>query len=165
MLFPITAFQDNTDGEINWYKATGPRLNPNTGPNVDHTRQTEDGRFMFVDFLSSFPGTKARMYSQTYPQKTTSQCLIFWFANLLSLFVICYVIVEVNRCYSNNALFEYFFRYHMYGQGMGTMNIYVMKGTNYDGAVLLWSEEGDESDIWRHQKVAIPPLTYDFKVS
>ncbi|XP_077978860.1 MAM and LDL-receptor class A domain-containing protein 1-like [Glandiceps talaboti] len=45
------------------------------------------------------------------------------------------------------------FWYHMYGSNVGTLNIYAKSGDQY-GAV-LWSQQGDQGDIWWDVQVTI----------
>lgn len=66
------------DSNINWVKTGGPRKNPNTGPDTDHTEQTYSGIFDLANMKAFKEGDKASIYSQSHPQTTYPQCVTFW---------------------------------------------------------------------------------------
>nr|XP_039270832.1 MAM and LDL-receptor class A domain-containing protein 1-like [Styela clava] len=124
--------QTSKDDGKDWIKTKGTRKNPDTGPSIDHTRQTEDGVYMLANLFSYQPGMKTIQWTQTYQPTTGPSCVAFW--------------------------------YHMYGQGMGTMNLYTQKNEDMSTQLLIWSESGNNGDVWRHAKATLFPTDYPFKL-
>ena len=54
----------------------------------------------------------------------------------------------------------------MFGEGMGTMNVYLQLGSDaIDSWTTLWSRGGNAGNMWRLGKVTVPSTSKDFRVS
>ncbi|XP_076802493.1 MAM and LDL-receptor class A domain-containing protein 1-like [Clavelina lepadiformis] len=72
--------QDKTDDGVDWVKKRGAAPHSDvTGPTVDHTAQTDDGRYFLAEMYYSEVGDRSRVESQTHPRTVSSQCLTFWY--------------------------------------------------------------------------------------
>nr|XP_057907663.1 MAM and LDL-receptor class A domain-containing protein 1-like [Doryrhamphus excisus] len=87
-------WQQDTNDDTDWIRQSGPTLNPNTGPDSDHTTNTPMGHYYYLPSSNlDTDGQTAAMLSPFYkPNERNGGCVQIW--------------------------------YHMYGRGMGTFNIY-----------------------------------------
>jgi len=53
----------------------------------------------------------------------------------------------------------------MYGEGMGSLNVYTQPWNNFPSANLLWSIGGNQGPVWRSARVSLPPSSQNFQVS
>jgi hypothetical protein len=108
--------------DFNWELRLGSTASGNTGPSVDHTTASANGRFLFME--ASYPsraGERALLESSVFlPTPSYGLCMDFW--------------------------------YHMYGSGMGQLNVYANVS---NATTLLWTQSGDKGDQWLNARVNI----------
>ncbi|XP_032763737.1 MAM domain-containing glycosylphosphatidylinositol anchor protein 2 isoform X2 [Rattus rattus] len=130
--------QDDTDN-FDWTKQSTATRNtkytPNTGPNADRSGSKE-GFYMYIE--TSRPrleGEKARLLSPVFS------------------------IAPKNPYGPTNSAYCFSFFYHMYGQHIGVLNVYLrLKGqTTIENP--LWSSSGNKGQRWNEAHVNIYPIT------
>ncbi|PKK20392.1 MAM domain containing glycosylphosphatidylinositol anchor 2 [Columba livia] len=130
--------QDDTDN-FDWTKQStatrDTKYTPNTGPNADRTGSKE-GFYMYIE--TSRPrleGEKARLVSPVFS------------------------VAPKNPYGATNTAYCFSFYYHMYGQHIGSLNVYLrLKGqTAMDNP--LWSSSGNKGQHWNQARVNINPPT------
>ncbi|XP_077906302.1 MAM domain-containing glycosylphosphatidylinositol anchor protein 2 isoform X5 [Ictidomys tridecemlineatus] len=130
--------QDDTDN-FDWTKQSTATRNtkytPNTGPNADRSGSKE-GFYMYIE--TSRPrleGEKARLLSPVFS------------------------IAPKNPYGPTNTAYCFSFFYHMYGQHIGVLNVYLrLKGqTTIENP--LWSSSGNKGQRWNEAHVNIYPIT------
>ncbi|KAM8783737.1 MAM domain-containing glycosylphosphatidylinositol anchor protein 2 isoform 2-T2 [Rhynchonycteris naso] len=130
--------QDDTDN-FDWTKQSTATRNtkytPNTGPNADRSGSKE-GFYMYIE--TSRPrleGEKARLLSPVFS------------------------IAPRNPYGPTNTAYCFSFFYHMYGQHIGVLNVYLrLKGqTTIENP--LWSSSGNKGQRWNEAHVNIYPVT------
>lgn len=93
---------------------------PHTGPSLDHTTNSTLGFYLYADGSVGEWGDRAMLYSEVIQPATRGHCFQFW--------------------------------YHMSGPHIGTLNLYRnSKEAHASGdstGVLLWTESGNQGDIW-----------------
>ena len=52
----------------------------------------------------------------------------------------------------------------MYGEGMGTLNVYTQLNNDFAQATLRWTRNGNAGQTWRLSRVTIPAINTNFKV-
>ncbi|XP_005376906.1 PREDICTED: MAM domain-containing glycosylphosphatidylinositol anchor protein 2 isoform X1 [Chinchilla lanigera] len=130
--------QDDTDN-FDWTKQStatrNTKFTPNTGPNADRSGSKE-GFYMYIE--TSRPrleGEKARLLSPVFS------------------------IAPKNPYGPTNTAYCFSFFYHMYGQHIGALNVYLrLKGqTTIENP--LWSSSGNKGQRWNEAHVNIYPIT------
>ncbi|XP_017680925.1 PREDICTED: MAM domain-containing glycosylphosphatidylinositol anchor protein 2 [Lepidothrix coronata] len=130
--------QDDTDN-FDWTKQStatrDTKYTPNTGPNADRTGSKE-GFYMYIE--TSRPrleGEKARLVSPVFS------------------------VAPKNPYGATNTAYCFSFYYHMYGQHIGSLNVYLrLKGqTAIENP--LWSSSGNKGQHWNQARVNINPPT------
>ncbi|EMP27934.1 MAM domain-containing glycosylphosphatidylinositol anchor protein 2 [Chelonia mydas] len=130
--------QDDTDN-FDWTKQStatrDTKYTPNTGPNADRSGSKE-GFYMYIE--TSRPrleGEKARLLSPFFSVAPKNP----------------YGVTNTAYCFS--------FYYHMYGQHIGSLNVYLrLKGqTTIENPV--WSSSGNKGQHWNQARVNIHPTT------
>ncbi|XP_039408082.1 MAM domain-containing glycosylphosphatidylinositol anchor protein 2 [Corvus cornix cornix] len=130
--------QDDTDN-FDWTKQStatrDTKYTPNTGPNADRTGSKE-GFYMYIE--TSRPrleGEKARLVSPIFS------------------------VAPKNPYGATNTAYCFSFYYHMYGQHIGSLNVYLrLKGqTAIENP--LWSSSGNKGQHWNQARVNINPPT------
>ncbi|KFV73327.1 MAM domain-containing glycosylphosphatidylinositol anchor protein 2, partial [Struthio camelus australis] len=130
--------QDDTDN-FDWTKQStatrDTKYTPNTGPNADRTGSKE-GFYMYIE--TSRPrleGEKARLVSPVFS------------------------VAPKNPYGATNTAYCFSFYYHMYGQHIGSLNVYLrLKGqTTIENP--LWSSSGNKGQHWNQARVNINPPT------
>ncbi|EDL36638.1 mCG7332, partial [Mus musculus] len=130
--------QDDTDN-FDWTKQSTATRNtkytPNTGPSADRSGSKE-GFYMYIE--TSRPrleGEKARLLSPVFS------------------------IAPKNPYGPTNSAYCFSFFYHMYGQHIGVLNVYLrLKGqTTIENP--LWSSSGNKGQRWNEAHVNIYPIT------
>ncbi|KAF6715372.1 Apical endosomal glycoprotein [Oryzias melastigma] len=71
----------SSSSEVTWVRRSGQSSSPGTGPETDHTLQTDQGFYMMVNTDSSvLPRGKAAVLTSLVRAKTTkTECLSFWY--------------------------------------------------------------------------------------
>ena len=64
--------------QFDWLSSSGGTLSPNSGPSVDHTTNSDQGFYMYIEASGRNKGDRAWFYSQ-YFQPTSGSCLTFWY--------------------------------------------------------------------------------------
>ncbi|MEQ2262193.1 hypothetical protein XENORESO_000720, partial [Xenotaenia resolanae] len=123
-------WQQATSDDSDWIRQSGSTLNPNTGPESDHTTNTPTGHYYYLpSSMDDHAGQKALMSSPLYP-KSKGSCVQLW--------------------------------YHMYGEGMGMLNVYQQ---NEDGKeVLIFSQAGDQGRLWRFAQASLLPRIQPYRI-
>ena len=111
--------------DFDWLQGKGNTLSSTTGPSNDHTTNSANGTYMFIEASSPRKtGDKARFFSETLsavPAKGT--CLQFW--------------------------------YHMYGLDIGTLNVVQKTTSGSKSENILWTLQGQQGNKWLNGKVSL----------
>ncbi|XP_058250824.1 MAM and LDL-receptor class A domain-containing protein 1 [Hemibagrus wyckioides] len=115
------------EDNMDWLRNQGNSKAPSTGPSVDHTTNSPIGYYLYVDTTVGCWGDRALLLSEIFPPGNREQCFTFW--------------------------------YHIYGQNVGTLNLYINNRTLHDNGDklghLIWTDSGDEGDVWWSARVNI----------
>ena len=121
----ICGWQSDSTADFNWLRNRGKTRTTGTGPSVDVTTGTRKGYYMYIETSSpQKEGEKARLIS---PVESVSGF--------------------------HNGLCLYFY-YHAYGRSIGSMNMYSIKETDYQGNRTssslnpLWTIDTALDDQW-----------------
>ncbi|XP_035993676.1 MAM and LDL-receptor class A domain-containing protein 1 [Fundulus heteroclitus] len=116
--------------DFDWIRHSGSTLNPNTGPESDHTTNTPTGHYYYLpSSMDDQAGQKALMLSPLYPESKGS-CVQLW--------------------------------YHMYGEGMGTLNVYQQSEDGQE--ILIFSQGGDQGRLWRLAQASLLPRIQPYRI-
>ncbi|XP_039999701.1 MAM and LDL-receptor class A domain-containing protein 1 [Xiphias gladius] len=110
-----------------WLRGRGASPNPNTGPSVDHTTNSTQGCYLYVDTLVGDRGDTSLLISDVFQPATGGHCLTFWYHMYGSH-------VGTLRVYINDRKMQ--------------------TGGNEEGA-LKWSEKGNKGDKWQMASLPI----------
>ncbi|XP_072038887.1 MAM and LDL-receptor class A domain-containing protein 2-like [Amphiura filiformis] len=115
--------QDQTD-DMDWRMHSGRTYSYYTGPNKDHTFGNTSGHFIYLE--ASYPARPGHV------------------ARLLSPLLLA-TSADYPRCLT--------FWYHMFGDDVEALNIYIINGTQSDQRNVLWSRAGNRGNRWRAAEV------------
>eukprot|EP00057_Strongylocentrotus_purpuratus_P017081 XP_011671555.1 PREDICTED: MAM and LDL-receptor class A domain-containing protein 1-like [Strongylocentrotus purpuratus] len=94
--------QSIRDG-FDWILHSGPTKSYNSGPDVDHTLQTDKGHYMLIDSYEDLPAnTRAVISSPLISPATNIRCFKFWYfmdglnSNFLNIFLVPYGYTQSN---------------------------------------------------------------------
>ncbi len=99
--------------DFDWTINSGPTSTLGTGPSIDHTLSTTEGKYIYIE--SSYPaetGWKAQLTSEALLNDEEG-CMTFW--------------------------------YHMFGSGIGELNLYL---TENQSQSLIWQLAGEAGETW-----------------
>ncbi|KAK1172074.1 MAM and LDL-receptor class A domain-containing protein 2-like isoform X2 [Acipenser oxyrinchus oxyrinchus] len=65
--------------EGDWLRSKGASPNMNTGPSVDHTTDSGQGYYIYVDHSQGYPGDRSMLVSEIFPSAVGGRCLTFWY--------------------------------------------------------------------------------------
>ncbi|EDV21956.1 uncharacterized protein TRIADDRAFT_59472 [Trichoplax adhaerens] len=111
--------QDVATDTFNWTRNQGSTFSSSTGPSVDHTLNSNRGWYAYSEGSSRNANDRARLISASIPPNSPTASMCFQFW------------------------------YHMYGEEIGTLNLYIKVGNNY-GPGPLWTRSGNLGNVWRH---------------
>ncbi|KAJ8299824.1 hypothetical protein KUTeg_023884 [Tegillarca granosa] len=75
----VCGYSNTRNGDnFDWLRSAGSTLTANTGPSVDHTTNTDQGFYMYIDATGRNKGERAWFYSQ-YFQPSPAACFTFWY--------------------------------------------------------------------------------------
>ena len=113
------------EDDFDWLQGKGNTYSSTTGPSTDHTTDSVNGTYMFIEASSPRrPNEKARFISESFravPAK--GRCLQFW--------------------------------YHMFGADIGTFNILHKTAPGNKSEKILWSLSGQQGSTWLNGKVSL----------
>ncbi|XP_033751998.1 MAM and LDL-receptor class A domain-containing protein 1-like [Pecten maximus] len=75
----ICGYKQDQSDNFDWTRASGATLTSGTGPNSDHTYNTDQGHYMYIDASSAQSGQKARLISPPSNGRR-SMCLTFYYS-------------------------------------------------------------------------------------
>ncbi|XP_018531715.2 MAM and LDL-receptor class A domain-containing protein 1 [Lates calcarifer] len=110
-----------------WLRGRGASPNPNTGPSVDHTTNSTQGYYLYVDSSVGEWGSTSFLVSDVFQPSTRGHCLTFWYHMYGSN-------VGTVRVYINDR------KMHTGGTEEG---------------ILKWIETGNKGDKWHMANVSI----------
>ncbi|KAI3374795.1 hypothetical protein L3Q82_021349, partial [Scortum barcoo] len=123
-------WQQQTTDDFDWVRQSGTTLNPNTGPDSDHTTNTPTGHYYCLSSSAADrAGQMAKMSSPLYPAGK-GVCVQLW--------------------------------YHMYGKGMGTLNVYQQSEDGKEA--LIFSQTGDQGRLWRFAQASLLPRVQPYRI-
>lgn len=123
-------WQQQTSDDADWVRQSGSTLNPNTGPDSDHTTNTPTGHYYYLpSSAADHAGQTAVMFSPLYPAGKGA-CVQLW--------------------------------YHMYGKGMGTLNIYQQNGEGKQSQI--FSQTGDQGRLWWFAQASLLPQDQPYRI-
>ncbi|KAI4891478.1 hypothetical protein NFI96_023830, partial [Prochilodus magdalenae] len=115
------------EDDTDWLRNQGNSGAPSTGPSVDHTTNSSIGYYLYVDSTVGQWGNRALLFSEIFSPDSLGQCFTFW--------------------------------YHMYGHKIGTLNVYInnrtMHGSGNSLGQLMWTESGEQGDVWWRGRIYI----------
>eukprot|EP00795_Rhopilema_esculentum_P012712 gene12712-3431_t len=110
---------------IDWSRATGRTASDGTGPASDHTYGNDKGYYMFIETSGWIPtGANAYLMSPQYDPASRTG----------------------GKCLQ--------FWYHMYGNSIGTLNVYLKTGSSYPGSS-MWTRRRNQGNQWLIGQVSI----------
>ncbi|XP_070565015.1 MAM and LDL-receptor class A domain-containing protein 1-like [Ptychodera flava] len=65
--------------DLDWVLISGATSTGGTGPATDHTTGNENGVYLYLEGSNANVDATAKLYSQTFPAKSTTGCLEFWY--------------------------------------------------------------------------------------
>ena len=122
-----------TLGVKKWNIGRGPTPSRNTGPSFDHTYKNTSGNYLFFEASWSGKGTP--------PLKEGSR-----------------IVLESPLVLSSQVCLR--FAYHMYGQSIGALEVYIRKGKHFRK---MWSAEGNKKDKWHTAEIELA-INIEYKV-
>ncbi|XP_034411292.1 MAM and LDL-receptor class A domain-containing protein 2 [Cyclopterus lumpus] len=123
-------WQQQTTDDFDWVRQSGSTINPNTGPDSDHTTNTPRGHYYYLSSSAADrAGQTAKMSSPLYPAGKGA-CVQLW--------------------------------YHMYGKGMGLLNVY--QQTEEGTQALIFSQTGDQGRLWRFAQASLLPRVQPYRI-
>ena len=123
-----------TLGVKKWNIGRGPTPSRNTGPSFDHTYKNTSGNYLFFEASWSGKGTP--------PLKEGSR-----------------IVLESPLVLSSQVCLR--FAYHMYGQSIGALEVYIRKGKHFRK---MWSAEGNKKDKWHTAEIELA-INIEYKVN
>ncbi|XP_071506663.1 MAM and LDL-receptor class A domain-containing protein 1-like [Diadema antillarum] len=118
----------------NWYRGKGSTSSTYTGPSIDHTTGTADGYYMYIEASYMSVGHTADMTSPV-----------------------------MAGTYDTNTAACLVFFYHMYGDTIGTLEVYMRAASETNLGDPVWSMTGNRGDRWRGAEVDVT-IDMDFVV-
>ncbi|XP_070701014.1 MAM and LDL-receptor class A domain-containing protein 1 [Pempheris klunzingeri] len=110
-----------------WLRGRGASPNPNTGPSVDHTTNSAQGYYLYVDSSVGEWGDMSFLISDVFQPSSRGHCLTFWY-----------------HMYGNHV-----------GTLRVYMNDREMHTSGNEEGTLKWVESGDKGDKWLEARVPI----------
>jgi hypothetical protein len=131
----ICEWQYDTTGQYNWTLNKGSTLNDLTGPSSDHTTQSEDGYYLYLEGVLADPQTKLSGR----------------------------IISPVSEITANGGCLKFF--YHMYGADVDTLNVYFIEANSNDNGKPVWQKYGNKGDKWLfgHVYIQVTSSEVDYK--
>ncbi|KAI8780792.1 MAM and LDL-receptor class A domain-containing protein 2, partial [Biomphalaria glabrata] len=117
-------FTQETNDKFDWSLGSGSTATFGTGPSKDHTLGSSLGKYAYIEASGQMTGNNAILNSGTY--------LGFQYSRL--------------GCLT--------FWYHMYGNGIGTLNVY-RKDQGNSSTVNIWTLSGPQENMWKKATVSI----------
>ncbi|XP_025084894.1 MAM and LDL-receptor class A domain-containing protein 2-like isoform X1 [Pomacea canaliculata] len=110
-----------TGDDFDWQRGSGGSSSRTLGPSTDHTRHTSAGHYMYLETSGAnlTAGQKAWLVSETLPPPF------------------------------NPTVGCLFFYFHIYGVGIGTLNVYTRSASTHN-LTLIWSVSGNHGNVWDH---------------
>ncbi|XP_029657179.1 uncharacterized protein LOC115231256 [Octopus sinensis] len=114
--------QDNGTDFFDWSRSKGATPSTGTGPENDHTCESPNGHFMFIEASAKGRGHRAILKSPIY-RAFNEQCVQFF--------------------------------YHMYGNHIGTLNVFTQTKMETDPRA-VWRAYGNQGNVWIKARLSIP---------
>lgn len=113
------------EDDFDWLQGKGNTLSGQTGPSTDHTTNSANGTYMFIEAsLPRRPNEKARFISQQFTAVSVAgRCLQFW--------------------------------YHMFGADIGTLNVLQKTAPGNKSEKILWTLSGQQGNAWLNGRVSL----------
>ncbi|XP_048242313.1 MAM and LDL-receptor class A domain-containing protein 1-like isoform X2 [Haliotis rufescens] len=118
--------------QFDWTEDDGGTPSSFTGPSVDHTLVTPEGKYLYIETSAPrLTGDKAWLVSESFPPVTSSgRCIKFW--------------------------------YSMYGDSVGTLNVYIRVPGRADD--MIWHQSGNHGDAWFSGQAPITEKTNSYTI-
>ena len=121
-------------GVKKWNIGSGRTPSQKTGPSFDHTYKNVSGNYLFFEASWSGKGTP--------PLKAGQR-----------------IVLESPLILSSQVCLR--FAYHMYGQSVGALEVYIRKGKHFRK---MWSVKGNQKDKWHTAQVELA-VNIEYKVN
>ncbi|XP_033627118.1 ALK tyrosine kinase receptor-like [Asterias rubens] len=130
--------QDHFD----WTRNNGSTPTSKTGPSIDHTLGNDRGHYVYTEVSGAESGHTAFLRSvwfQPPPAET------------------------YDRTSQHYETCKVRFSYHMYGSGTGQLKLYaIQNGSSHTGISQLFSQSGDQGDMWMTDVASLPAITESY---
>ncbi|XP_066912161.1 uncharacterized protein [Clytia hemisphaerica] len=130
---PGCGWKNSKKGVKGWNIGKGATPSHRTGPSVDNTIKTKTGKYLYFE---------ASWVSGTTPLRRGSR-----------------VILESPIIFSSQVCMK--FAYHMYGKGVGSLEIHIRRGKH---SRKMWSKKGDQGDKWYQAEVELA-INIEYKIT
>lgn len=120
-------YVNNVTDGYHWQRHAGGTASAGTGPSVDHTLKTLQGHYIFME--SSSP---------MLPNQTS------------------HIISPTFPATSNSPQCLKFY-YHMYGQNVGALNVYMMKSGSQKEGNAIWGRNFNQGNTWHAGQITLYP--------
>lgn len=147
-------WEQSNDDNFEWSLGNNGTSSSGTGPSLDHSTNTQLGRYAFIEArFESFPSKNSTLIILLYPLISSprlpgDKARLFYKDTLPKGGRYCLKMF-----------------YHMYGNSIGTLNVYVVPvGENISPVYMKWSEAGNQGDIWRKAETTVTNIEDDFQV-
>ncbi|GFN85250.1 MAM and LDL-receptor class a domain-containing protein 2-like [Plakobranchus ocellatus] len=126
-------YTQETNDKFDWSVGSNSTDSSGTGPGLDHTYGSSIGKYAFLEATLQNPGDTAVITSNTYK----------------------------GFMYSRNGCLTFW--YHMYGSGIGTLNVY-RKDEGASAPVKIWTLSGEQENAWKIANVPINAQAKPFQI-
>lgn len=75
----LCGYQHDITAKFKWTRQKGPTSSLNTGPPFDHTYQTLQGHYMYIETSNPPNGADARLISPTFKRQANGYCVTWWY--------------------------------------------------------------------------------------
>lgn len=152
--------------KLGWNFGSGQTASPNTGPSV--------GKYTLFLLIEN-PLSRFRSSLQIIPQILLQVPISIWKPMMVSMVIVLdssvhSIVNHPKLVYSHSGRFAQsyvsffhplFDRYHMFGDTVDSLNIYV-RANGYDTSI--WSLRGNQGDKWLQGKAALPTCASEFNI-
>ncbi|XP_055957693.1 MAM and LDL-receptor class A domain-containing protein 2 [Patella vulgata] len=128
----ICGFSQSSSDTFDWSRTSQGTLTKGTGPSADHTYGTTAGYYMYTE--------------SSYPRKSGDKAQLSSF--------------QISAPKTSDSCVTFW--YHMFGDHIGTLSAYIVKGGKRGNAV--WSQKGDQGNQWNLASISVPKASGPYQI-